>query len=235
MTPGIKETALRLRGSRRELGIFNVIFDGIFWENIVTETNFKPSKRAIFGVKFHKQYKSDSGYCYELKIYTGHGKINHDDSTSESVVKELPDSVLHRGHTLHRDNWYSSPKLFMTLSLNYKTNAIGTLRGNRKHMSEDLCNVILKSEEYAIRNCNRILAIKWKDKPGVYIMTTKHETVEKTTQGSSRTPKSNCITEYNKGMNEIDLQDQILACFPVMRKYMKGYKKFFLSVRHWSF
>ncbi|XP_029054867.2 piggyBac transposable element-derived protein 4-like [Osmia bicornis bicornis] len=28
-------------------------------------------------------------------------------------------------------------------------------------------------------------------------------------------------------MNGIDPQDQILACFPVMRKYMKGYKKIF--------
>lgn len=56
---------------------------------------------------------------------------------------------------------------------------------------------------------------------------TKHETIEMTTQGSNRTPKLKCITEYNKGMNGIDLQDQILACYPVMRKYMKGYKKIF--------
>lgn len=40
MTPGIREAALRqLGGSRRELDIFNLIFDDIFWENIVTETN----------------------------------------------------------------------------------------------------------------------------------------------------------------------------------------------------
>lgn len=115
----------------------------------------------------------------------------------------------------------------MTLSFNYKTNVIGIVRGNRKHMPKDLCNVKLKKGEYAIRSCNRILAIKWKDKRDVYIMTTKHETVEMTTQGSNRTPKPNCITEYNKRMNGIDLQDQILACFPVMRKYMKGYKKIF--------
>ncbi|XP_071054995.1 uncharacterized protein [Onthophagus taurus] len=103
----------------------------------------------------------------------------------------------------------------------------GRVRGNRKHMPKDLCNIKLKRGEYAIRSCNGILAIKWKDKRDVYIMTTKHETVEMTTQGFNRTPKPNCIREYNKGMNGIDLQDQILACFPVMRKYMKGYKKIF--------
>nr|XP_022921145.1 piggyBac transposable element-derived protein 4-like [Onthophagus taurus] len=360
MTPGIRAAALRqLGGSRRQLDVFNLIFDDVFWENIVTETNryadqirtnsrrtrqiddswfpvdsneikryfaltiimaqvkkpriqmnwskravietpifrksmplkrylqitrclhfannnlvantdklskirpvikflnqqfkevyimkediaideslmkfkgrlsyrqFNPSKRARFGVKFYKLCESDSGYCYEFKIYTGHDKINRDDSASESVVKELSESVLHRGHTLYIDNWYSSPKLFMTLSFNYKTNVIGTVRGNRKHMPKDLCNIKLKRGEYAIRSCNGILAIKWKDKRDLYIMATKHETVEMTTQGFNRTPKPNCIREYNKGMNGIDLQDQILACFPVMRKYMKGYKKFF--------
>ena len=40
MTPGIKEAALRqLGGNKRELDIFNIIFDNMFWENIVTETN----------------------------------------------------------------------------------------------------------------------------------------------------------------------------------------------------
>ena len=72
-----------------------------------------------------------------------------------------------------------------------------------------------------MRSCNRMLAIKWKDKRDVYIMTTKHETVVMTTQGSSRISKTNCITEYNKGMIGIDLQDQILVCFLIMRKYMK--------------
>lgn len=40
MTPGIREAALRQLGrSRRELDIFHLIFDDIFWDNIVTETN----------------------------------------------------------------------------------------------------------------------------------------------------------------------------------------------------
>lgn len=164
---------------------------------------FNPSKRARFGIKFYKLCESDSAYCYEFKIYTGHDKTNYDDSASESVVKELSESVLHRGHTLYIDNWYSSRKLFMTLTYKYKTNVIGTVCGNRKHMPKDLCNVKLRRGEYAIRSCNRILAVKWKDKQDVCIMSTKHETVKMTTQGSNRTPKPNCITEYNKGWMEL--------------------------------
>lgn len=40
MTSGIREADLRqLGGSRRELNIFHLIFDDLFWDNIVTETN----------------------------------------------------------------------------------------------------------------------------------------------------------------------------------------------------
>lgn len=103
---------------------------------------FNPSKRARFGVKIYKL--CESGYCYQFKIYTGNDKIHCDDSASECVVKELAESVLYRGHILYMDNWYSSPKLLMTLSHKYKTNVIGTVRSNRKNMPKDLCSVKLK-------------------------------------------------------------------------------------------
>lgn len=35
------------------------------------------------------------------------------------------------------------------------------------------------------------------------------------------------VIEYNKGITGIDRLDQILACFPVMRKCMKRYRKIF--------
>lgn len=39
--------------------------------------------------------------------------------------------------------------------------------------------------------------------------------------------KPKCIIEYNKGMIGVDRQDQMLACFPLMRKCLKGYRKMF--------
>lgn len=148
---------------------------------------------------------------------------------AESVVKELSQSVLHKGHTLYLDNWYSSPKLFKTL-INSKTNVVGTVRSNRKNMPKDFCKVKLKKSEYRMRSCNGILALKWKDKRDVYILSSKHETAEMTEPDKNRfncTSKPKCVIEYNKGMIGIDRQDQMLACFPVMRKCMKGYRKVF--------
>ena len=67
---------------------------------------FNPSKRARFSIKFYKLFESESGYCCDFKLYTGSDKINSNDSISESVVKELSQSMLHKGHTLYLDNWY---------------------------------------------------------------------------------------------------------------------------------
>jgi len=63
------------------------------------------------------------GLCYDFKVYTGNDKINSNDSASESVVKELSQLVLYKRHTLYLDNWYFSPKLFITL-VNSKTNVV---------------------------------------------------------------------------------------------------------------
>jgi len=68
------------------------------------------------------------GLCYDFKIYTGNDKINSNDSASESVVKELSQLVLYKGlliylYTLYLDNWYFSPKLFITL-VNSKINVV---------------------------------------------------------------------------------------------------------------
>ncbi|XP_043498406.1 uncharacterized protein LOC122521627 [Polistes fuscatus] len=181
--PGIKEDTLdQLSTSKKEVGVFNIMFISIFWENLVTETNlygkqkslvqmywskrsvietpifrqtmpyrrflqisrflhfannnlvnrrrlsykqYNPSNKARFGIKVYKLCESSSGYCYNFKIYTGCDKIHTTENASETVVKELSTPILHKGHTLYLDNWYSSTNLFVTL-LNSKTNVIGT-------------------------------------------------------------------------------------------------------------
>lgn len=112
----------------------------------ISYKQFNQSSR--FGIKFYKFCESVSGHCYDFKIYTGCDKINRDNSASESVVKQLSQSVLHRGHILYIDNWYSLPKIFMTLSHNYKTNVIGTVRANRKNIPKDFCKTKLKRGKY---------------------------------------------------------------------------------------
>lgn len=198
-------------------------------------------KRARYGIKFYKLCESNSGYCLNFKIYTGD---NGDKScganelnVSETVVKELSELIINKGYTLFLDNWYSSPTIFEYL-LAHDTNAIGTVRNNRKNMPKELNELKLKKGETATRSSRGILALKWSDRKDVYLLSTKHMNAQMTDTGKKKVHKGGrsernkemkpkCVMEYNHGMGGVDRQDQVLACFPVMRKFLKGYRKIF--------
>ncbi|CAK9827788.1 PiggyBac transposable element-derived protein 4 [Anthophora retusa] len=42
--------------------------------------------------------------------------------------------------------------------------------------------------------------------------------------------KASCVVEYNRGIGGVDRQDQFLACFPLTRRCVKGYKKMFFYI-----
>lgn len=198
-------------------------------------------KRARYGIKFYKLCESNSGYCLNFKIYTGDTEDKSsgadDLNVSETVVKELSKLIIDKGYTLFLDNWYSSPKIFEYL-LAHETNAIGTVRHNRKNMPKELTELKLKKGEHDTRSSRGILALKWSDRKDVYLLSTKHMNAQMTDTGkktihrggrseSNNAMKPKCVIEYNHGMGGVDRQDQVLACFPIMRKFLKGYRKIF--------
>lgn len=195
-------------------------------------------KRARYGIKFYKLCESESGYCLNFKVYTGQDKnIDKDFNVSETVVRDLSKLIINQGYTLYLDNWYSSPNIFQYLH-QHDTNAIGTVRSNRKNMPKDLEATKLKKGEVATRSSKGILAVKWSDRKEVYLLSTMHKNAEMTDTGKRKvekggkrakenTFKPKCVIDYNHGMGGVDHQDQVLACFPVMRKFMKGYRKIF--------
>ncbi|GFR13151.1 piggyBac transposable element-derived protein 4 [Trichonephila clavata] len=192
---------------------------------------FNPSKRARFGIKFYKICESKSGYCSGFKIYTGNDKdIETSVSASESIVMKMVEPFLGKGYTLFLDNWYSSPQLYLNL-LKKKMNVIGTVRSNRKNMPKTLSLQKLKRGEVATQSTSGLLALKWKGKKDVYLLSTKHKNSEMIDTGKMRWDKKKvvhkiiklaCIIEYNDGMGGVDWQDQVIACFPIMKKFMKG-------------
>lgn len=201
---------------------------------------FSPKKRARYGIKFYKLCESSSGYCCGFKIYTGQDSAaaqNDKFGASGSVVQNLASHILNKGYTLFLDNWYSSPNIFEYLLQN-DTNAIGTARPDRKNMPKELRTLKLKKGETSARSSRGILALKWIDRKDVYMLSTKHSNAQMVDTGKKRiqkggkrdeknTMKPQCVIEYNQGMGGVDRQDQRLACFPVMRKFLKGYRKIF--------
>lgn len=204
-------------------------------ENVV----FCPKKRARYGVKFYKLCESDSGYCCGFKIYTSQDTTPDDTEFGKSgnVVLSLMDQIIKKGYTLFLDNWYSSPNLYEHLLAN-DANVIGTVRSNRTNMPKELQSLKLKKGEVEARSSHGILALKWIDRKDVYMLSTKHTSPEMTDTGKKRilkggkreeknVMKPKCVIEYNSGMGGVDRQDQRLACFPIMRKFRKGYRKIF--------
>lgn len=98
---------------------------------------FKPSKRARFGLKIDKLCGASTRFCHGFKIYTDQNTINRNDSELENVVIKLSKSTINKGYTLFLDNWYSSLNLFLKLHQK-KANVIETVRKNRKNMPKDI-------------------------------------------------------------------------------------------------
>lgn len=194
------------------------------------------SKRSRFGIKFYKICESSSGYCLYFKIYVGDDVTDPSLPVSTNVVMNMCAPLLDQGHTLYIDNWYSSPDLFSRLT-ERQTNAIGTVRHNRKDMPRDISKSKLKIGEHEIWSAKNILCVKWRDNKDVYFLSSKHKSADITATGKLRrkrgqepreeVKKPNCALEYQKGMGGVDLQDQVTALFPIMRRTVKGYRKIF--------
>ena len=198
---------------------------------------YNPSKWARFVIKVYKTCHSTgdaAGYTWNFKVYTGQDQ--GDLPTSTSTVLELNEDLLDQGYNIFLHNWFSSPNLFMWLR-DLQTNACGTVRLNRKQMTADLKTVKLKRGERIFRSSDSLLALVWKDKKDVKMLSTMHsssmEDTGKNDQSGNPIEKPTCVMDYNRGKCGVDLSDQIASSHRSVRKSVKWYKKiFFLHGGH---
>ena len=131
---------------------------------------------------------------------------------------------------MYLDNWYSSPSLLYSL-LQQQTHAVGTIRVTRKHMLNNFPGHRLKRGECVSQSANGIMALIWKDKKDVKMLSTKHnsemlDTGKKSREGNAII-KPACVVAYNHGMGGVDHSDQLSATCRSVRKYTKWYNKLF--------
>ncbi|KAK8772743.1 hypothetical protein V5799_024013, partial [Amblyomma americanum] len=185
---------------------------------------FNSSKRAKFGLKFYKLYESSSGYCLKFSIYTGKSEkttVTAGLLCSEAVVIDLLEKRLPDGHTVFMDNWYSSPLLFRHLK-EAGSNAVGTVRLQRKNMPKDFKAKLQKGECKSLF-ARGIMALTWQDKKQVTMLSTCHSSTDLTDTGKKGRKnglpvlKPQVVIDYNRGMGGVDREDQQLASFPIMR------------------
>ena len=196
---------------------------------------YNRNKAARWGYKCYKLCCSTgpaAGYCVAMKLYMCDDK--GEVPASFKAVTNLMDaaSVNDKGYDLYVDNWYTSPTLFHYLQ-GRKTNVCGTVRTNRKWMSKDL-NLTTKSKkgEFVRRSSGTgQLALQWKDRNVVTMLSTFHQGTEWTQleanhRGEVRS-KPQVVLDYNRCMGGVDLSDQMACTYRMVRKVRKWYQNLF--------
>ena len=148
----------------------------LLWKGRLSFKQYIPLKRARFEVKSFMLCE-DSGYTFSLKIYTGRENVApavQDLSLSERVVADLMQPLLNKGYHLYTDNWYTSLPLYKYLH-RQGTLACGTIRSNRKGFPEQVKNAKLRKDEQIACRSDELLALKFKDKKDVFMLSTIHD------------------------------------------------------------
>lgn len=211
---------------------------------------YNPAKPHKFGIKLFQACEASSGYCCGFEIYTGEvsstdkqppsrilaeaEQITNCTRTTSLVVGILAScNLLYKGYHVYMDNYYNSPELLDTLYLR-DTAGCGTLRSNRKEIPEAVKRAKLREDEAIYRRRNSLLVVKYHDKRDVLMATTIHraeyDILDKQRQDGTPILKPTCITEYVKKMGGVDVSDQIVQYYTVIRKTVKWWRKLFFHL-----
>ena len=132
---------------------------------------------------------------------------------------------MEKGYHLYVDNFYTSLPLFRNL-YRKKTPACGTIRSNRKGFPQSLVTKKLRKGETASARNEEVLAVKWRDKRDVYVLSTIHNnTCVTIRRRNGQIQKPKCIHEYNKFMGGVDFNDQMIEPYLSTRRSYQWYKK----------
>jgi len=203
----------------------------MLWKGRLSMKQFNRLKRARFGVKTFELCESGSSYIWNSLVYLGLATqldISPDTLKSSQIVLTLIKDLLQQGYCVYMDNYYTSPTLFRHLSVQ-GTDAVGTLRLIRKNVPNDIKKQIPRGSVVS-RYSGRLLALKWKDKKDVSMLSTFHNDAVCTTvsKRGSQQQKPQVIADYNNHMGAVDQSDQMLVAYPSERKrHRVWYKKLF--------
>ncbi|XP_068104032.1 piggyBac transposable element-derived protein 4-like [Hyperolius riggenbachi] len=188
------------------------------------------SKRARFGIKSYTLCESSTGYIWNTILYTGKGTKFcprfSEFGVATSSVLSLLEPLLDKGYCLTTDNFYTSPELSEIL-IKHKTDTYGTVRANRREMPSAFAKQKLKTGDIAAWQKGKMLALRWRDKKDVCLLSTVHDTstVPTRTRGGKDMVKPQVVVDYNHTMGGVDKADQAVTFYPAVRKQQKKYYK----------
>ena len=156
-------------------------------------------------------------------------------SVTESIVLELAKGLENRGHNLYCDNYYTSIPLFSSLQ-RLGFGACGTVRSNRRGVPKEVTTTKLaKGEVLTAQADHGILAMQWKDKRPVTLLSTIHDdsmvTKVRRTRlapgGREEISKPHLVEQYNTYMGGVDKSDQLLSYYGFSHRTVKWWRRAF--------
>ena len=173
-----------------------------------------------------------NGYTWGWNLYTGKEGDQRHCGLADRVVLNLVDDVRlqGKGYVVVTDNLYSSPSLFREL-LRRGFGACGTARKNCRGLPRAICDATLHRGEIVSSVDDSILALKWKDKRDVIMLSNYHDSSMVTKsrrsraaeQGVEEIQKPKVVDDYNQNMGGVDKSklvahircyECICSCFP---------------------
>jgi hypothetical protein len=142
--------------------------------------------------------------------------------------------LLDQGHHVYMDNYYNSPELADELVV-HDTYCCGTLRFNWKEVPKVFSKVKkLPQGDCIFRRKENTLIIKYHDKRDLHMICTFHDAVmvELDKQDANGEPirKPLAVVDYIQKMGGVDLNDQVLQYYEVIRKSVKWSTKLFFHL-----
>jgi membrane-bound inhibitor of C-type lysozyme len=189
----------------------------LLWKGRLSFKQYIKSKRHRFGIKLYILCDCETDFILNFSIYTGGSDYKDplEDRLGKSgiIVRNLIKPYFYQAYSLYNDNFYTSPSLAMYLHKK-KINSCGTVRKNRKCMPD--MHSKLKLGERESMCTNKLLAVHWKDRRDVYMLTTMHKDKMITTKKIDRATgnkylKPECVISYNANMGAIDKTDMLLS------------------------
>lgn len=199
------------------------------WRGRLRFKVYLKDKPTPWGIKLYELCESGSGYVYRFEIYAREPGLSN---RPTDVVLRLMDPLLDSGYHLYTDNYYSCPELFQKLIL-HKTMCTGTVRANRVGMPKDMAKQSLRVGESTFRRKNNLVAMKWRDKREVNMLTSAtdpRETSTVTTRNVTNKTKPKIVIDYSKNMSAVDQNDQLLSYLPLSRRTSKWTTKMFMHL-----
>ncbi|XP_046986051.1 piggyBac transposable element-derived protein 4-like [Schistocerca americana] len=182
------------------------------------------NKTNKYGIKLYIVAESKTGYIYNFEVY--HGRDDKLDNSASAVVKRLLGSLQGKSHTVYGDRFYTSVQLAEELA-RANTGLVGTVMPNRKGLPKALKEGKLKKGGQIFRRKNDVLALRWKDKRNVWMISTRHTSsmLPVATREGNEKLKPVAVLDYNKHKAGVDLFDQRLSYGALDHKTVKWWRK----------